>query len=202
MFLLKTRFTQTVCSAVVLFAVATQTMAQADNIVELQYSGGDTAVTGELLEFTNGVYRIKASVGAVTIPSEGIICVGAACPESERASVESNPIKLTSIDGSSAIEGTLVEVKDGFYYVSTEAGTVPVLAEKVNCVGAGCVETVAAFVPGGDVVLTSPDGSAAISGQLLELTDEYYVVASENLGALRVRISSVNCAGAGCPSSE
>ncbi|MEM6941824.1 MAG: phosphate ABC transporter substrate-binding/OmpA family protein [Pseudomonadota bacterium] len=52
-----------------------------------------------------------------------------------------------------------------------------------------------------DVVLKSADGSINLSGELVEFTDQFYVLRT-TLGDLRVSAERVRCEGDGCPALE
>lgn len=52
-----------------------------------------------------------------------------------------------------------------------------------------------------DVVLKSADGSINLTGDLVEFTDQFYVLRT-SLGDLRVSAERVRCEGAGCPALE
>ncbi len=52
-----------------------------------------------------------------------------------------------------------------------------------------------------EVTLTSDDGTMTISGELLDFTDDTYIIQSD-VGPLRIQASFVQCSGAGCPVIE
>ena len=166
--------------------------------VTLKYDDGD-GISGELIEFANDVYKLQTSIGLVTIPAEGISCIGLACPESERLQIASAPITLTSHDGSAQLSGDLLEVVDGQYVVASDVGEVRIDIDLVTCDGDGCPEQEPAQTIGGPVVLTS--GSTTIEGELLSLEPGAYIVETANLGTIRVSTEQFDCSGPGCPTN-
>jgi len=130
--------TKSVLLVCLIFCGSAGGQAQSPNQVELTYDDGD-GVTGELLEFADGRYRLKTSVGVVTIYGDGVSCNGAACPDSNASPDQDEVIKLTSLDGTTTLFGELLEVKDGMYVVSTSVGIIEIEIDLVNCEGEGCV---------------------------------------------------------------
>jgi len=55
--------------------------AQTQETVTIKFDDGD-GMTGEFVEFSNGLFKIKTVIRQVTIPAEGVFCIGSACPES------------------------------------------------------------------------------------------------------------------------
>jgi len=113
--------------------------AQLPRLVELTYDDG-SGVVGELIEFTDGKYRLKTSVGVITVHDDGVVCNGAVCPKKEVPPVLNKSIKLTSLNSAVVLTGELLEVTDGKYVVSTIVGIVKIEIDLVNCEGEGCVE--------------------------------------------------------------
>jgi len=107
-------------------------------LVELTYDDG-VGISGELLDFANGKYRLKTSVGIVTIPDEGVACNGSACPDKGTPANSFKGIKLISLDKSTVLTGELVEIRDGLYVVSTSVGIVEIEMALVECEGKGCI---------------------------------------------------------------
>lgn len=68
-------------------------------------------------------------------------------------------------------------------------------------VAAGMLPTSSYAQSGDEVVLRSADGSIAVTGKLVEFTDEFYVLQT-TLGDLRVSAERVRCEGAACPVFE
>jgi len=83
---------------------------QAPKLIELTYDDG-SGVVGELVDFADGKYRLKTSVGVITVPDEGVLCNGAACPKKDLPpAAPGKAIKLTSLDGTTVLSGELLEV--------------------------------------------------------------------------------------------
>lgn len=178
-------------------AVAASTGAsQTQETVTIKFDDGD-GVTGELVEFANDAFKIQTVIGRVTIPAEGVYCIGAACPPSTRLEVAPSPMALTSFDGSIKIAGNLLEIADGQYVLATDFGELRIDADEVTCEGDGCLETVAPPTFGGPVVLTS--GATTIEGNLIGIKDNSYIVEIESVGPIRVTMDQFTCSGTGCP---
>jgi hypothetical protein len=179
-------------------AVAASTGAsQTQETVTIKFDDGD-GVTGELVEFANDTFKIQTVIGRVTIPAEGVYCIGAACPPSTRLEVAPSPMALTSFDGSIKIAGNLLEIVNGQYVLATDFGELRIDTDEVTCEGEGCLETVAPPPTfGGPVVLTS--GVTTIEGDLVGIEDNSYVVEIESMGPIRVTMDKFTCSGEGCP---
>lgn len=66
------------------------------------------------------------------------------------------------------------------------------------------VLTLAGFagqIHGAEITLSSRDGNVSILGELIESTDEYYLLDTQ-IGPMRIDASTVVCAGPGCPQPE
>lgn len=111
---------------------------QTPKLIELTYDDG-SGVVGELIDFADGKYRLKTSVGVITVRDENVVCIGAACPEKDVPQVTDDTIKLTSLDGTTVLSGELLEVTDGNYVVSTSIGIIKIEVELVHCEGKDCV---------------------------------------------------------------
>ncbi len=70
---------------------------------------------------------------------------------------------------------------------------------KLKIIGATALTMLCSGVFAQTVTLNSLDGSMSITGELLDYTNEYYVVASQ-IGNLTVAVGMVNCIGEACPS--
>ena len=180
-------------------AVAASTGAsQTQETVTIKFDDGDgDGVTGELVEFANDTFKIKTVIGQVTIPAEGVFCIGTACPPSTRLEVAPSPMALTSFDGAIKIAGNLLEIADGQYVLATDFGELRIDTDEVTCEGDGCLETVAPPTFGGPVVLTS--GATTIEGNLIGIEDNSYIVEIEFVGPIRVTMDQFTCSGTGCP---
>ncbi|MFQ1699453.1 OmpA family protein [Loktanella agnita] len=109
---------------------------------------------------------------------------------------------LTGIDGTVEIRGELLDYDETTYRIMTPAGELAVRREFVVCTGDGCPETASANANDDRlVVLTSDDGRIKIEGQLIEVTNNAYVVETTN-GLLNVRSEFTTCEGAACPDTS
>ncbi len=176
-----------------LMLIANVGWAQA-NQVTLKYDDG-TGVSGELLEFTDGNFRIQASVGLISIPAQDVSCIGDACPAGTELELRSAPVKLTSLDGSIILTGDVIEFADGDYVLATDIGEVRINADKVTCEGAGCVSSQEPVSR--DVVLVN--GNTIIEGELVRLEDKAYIINVAQLGEVRIDATSFQCRGEACP---
>ncbi len=113
--------------------------AQSPRQIELTFDDGP-GVVGELIDYTDGKYYLKTSVGIIAVPDDGVQCVGEACTLQRAPRSQANFIKLISLDGATALSGELLAVKDGMYVVSTSIGTVEIVVELVQCKGEGCIQ--------------------------------------------------------------
>ncbi len=97
------------------------------------------------------------------------------------------------------ITGELVEVNDEVARLKTTVGVITIPLEGASCIGLACPDSIR-FVPTlPPVVLTALDGSTSLAGNLLEVTDSQYIIATD-FGEFTIDINKVNCAGEGCPS--
>lgn len=181
--------------AIFLAIVASTGASQTQETVTIKFDDGE-GVTGQLVEFSNGAFKIKTVIGQVTIPAEGVFCIGSACPQSTRLEIAPSPMVLTSFDGSAKLSGNLIEIADGQYVLATGAGELRIDTGEVTCEGEGCLEPVISPNFGGAVVLTS--GTTTIEGTLIGLDENSYIVEVESLGPIRVSTDQFKCSGAGC----
>jgi len=61
--------------------------AQDKPTVSLRFANGQDSISGPLVDFKDEKFFIEASIGLVAIPTNGVICVGEACPEGTRLGV-------------------------------------------------------------------------------------------------------------------
>ena len=126
----------------------------------------------------------------------------------------SNTVTIRFGDGDGdTISGEVIEVTDVDIQLQTIAGSVTIPREGTTCTGAACpvvaeqdvTEQVITELVVTDqnvrdrpvVILSARDGSSQLMGNLLEIVDGQYVLATE-AGELRLNIGDVNCAGEGC----
>jgi hypothetical protein len=96
------------------------------------------------------------------------------------------------------ITGELVEVNDKIARLKTTVGLITIPLEGASCIGRACPDSIR-FVPTlPPVVLTALDGSTTLTGNLLEVTESQYVIATD-FGEFSIDINKVSCEGEGCP---
>lgn len=181
-------------SIIGLTIVATAGVAQDVNQITLKYDDG-TGVSGDLVEFEDGIFRIQSSVGLIAIPAADVACIGSACPEGTELEVAPAPVKLTSQDGSLSVEGNLINFADGQYLVATNIGEMQIQADAVNCEGIGCPEQLEP--PSQRVTLVSD--AVTIEGDLLSVEEGAYVVLADGIGQVRINADAFECLGEVCP---
>lgn len=108
-----------------------------------------------------------------------------------------NTVTIRFGDGD-GITGEVVEVTDLDIQLKTTIGSVTIPLAGTTCTGAACPNTIRQNIKDLPVVvLSARDGSAQLIGNLLEIIDDQYVLATE-AGELRLNVSDVNCAGEAC----
>ncbi|SFI51004.1 hypothetical protein [Jannaschia pohangensis] len=116
------------------------------------------------------------------------------------AALEPGDVTLQFANGQDTISGTLTDYKDGKFFMQASIGLVVIPTDGVTCVGDPCPESTRPAVST-LVVLTSKDGSVSLSGQLVDVTaDEYLIVTA--VGDQRISRALVNCAGESCPAGS
>lgn len=169
--------------------------AQTSGTVTIKFDDGE-GITGDLVETTETSVRLDTLMGVVTVPLEGVSCIGVACPEAIRLEVKKAPVILTSLDGSAKLVGDLIDIVENQYVVATNVGEFRIGTDKVTCDGTACPPTASQPSFGGPVVLT--DGSTKIEGELTAMEEETYLVDVALIGLLRVS-RNFECSGDGCP---
>ena len=134
-------------SAVIAALVAsTAWPALAEQVVLSSEADGIT-LSGELLAFENGTYRLQTAIGEIVIDAEKVTCAGPGCPVEESAEPEpeivmqatpGEPVTLITESGTVRLNGTLVSFADGIYEIDTTIGRLEVQAEGSTCEGPGC----------------------------------------------------------------
>ncbi|MCK0096925.1 hypothetical protein MWU60_15205 [Yoonia sp. F2084L] len=182
-----------------LILLASASIAQSASQVTLKYDDG-TGVSGELVGFDDGIFRIQASVGLIAIPAQDVSCIGAVCPEGTELQVAAAPVVLTSLDGNLRIAGDVIEFVDGEYVLATEIGEFRIDASLIVCEGEGCVPSSA---PANEEPVSQEvflvNGTTSIEGKLLGLEDGAYLIEVDQLGTLRVDANTFDCRGEACP---
>ncbi|WP_156788502.1 hypothetical protein [Roseobacter sp. CCS2] len=191
------RFARQCCFVVaMLVTIAGSAVAQEARMVTLKYDDGD-GISGELIEANDQVVLLKGSVGLVTIPVEGLSCIGQACPAAMRFVSTGPQLTFTTTDGSVAVTGQLIEIANDQYVLATNLGELRLNVDGAICSGDGCPLTGSQSQFGGDVVLTN--GATAIEGKLVGVEDGSYIMEVPNMGAIRVNAALFDCSGESCP---
>ena len=182
--------------AAVLLGLTAPVIAQDGNTVTLTYDAGE-GLTGELVEVNDQVVVLRSSIGLVTVPVDGVTCIGQACPDSMRFRSSAPMLTFSTLDGSVAVRGQLIEISNDQYVIATNLGELRFDVDGAICTGEGCPVTLADTQFGRDVVLTN--GATAIEGQLVGIEGTSYIVEVANVGPIRVDSSVFDCRGEGCP---
>lgn len=112
------------------------------------------------------------------------------------AQVEENTVTIKFDDGE-GITGVLVETTDIGLRLDTLMGVVNIPLDGVSCIGAACPSTIVLETEEKPILLTSLDGATKMKGNLLEIVDGQYVLATV-IGEMRVPVDQVTCEGSGC----
>lgn len=171
--------------------------AQTGNAVIIQFDDDGESISGELVDFSNEMFRIETSIGPISIPADGVSCIGAACPASTRAIAARSSVVLRSRDGTTELSGDLVGIVDGKYILMTSIGEIEVEVENVTCEGDGCLP--AERTGDRQRFVTLRDGDVELAGDLVDVRDDHYLIDSEILGLIRADISRFDCEGDACP---
>jgi len=122
-----------------LCAFAPFASAQDANVVLLESFDKSIAVSGELIEATNGQYKVSTVAGVISIDVNSVSCSGDACPAVVPNFSSGAQVRLTSNDGAVDISGNITDIIDGQYVVDNAVlGTLSIGTEVVNCAGPGC----------------------------------------------------------------
>ncbi len=108
-----------------------------------------------------------------------------------------NDVTLRFANGQDSISGTLTDFRDGKFFLDATIGLVAIPVDGVSCIGNACPEETRLEIENAGVVLTSKDGSASISGDLIEIVDGEYLLATA-FGEQRIAVDRVDCKGEGC----
>ena len=156
---------------------------------------GSLSIEGELIGVDAENFYINNGFGELTLSREMVDCSGEGCPEE----LEGDQVVLQSYDGTIRLEGTLQDATETDYVLQTAQGVLTVRRELVSCEGPSCPGANDAV--NNSVILASLDGALKLEGDLLEITDENYVLRTAN-GDLIVRRELVSCEGERCPAEE
>jgi len=163
--------------------------------VTLRFASGQDSMSGALTDFKDNKFFLDSSIGLVVIPTDGVICIGDACPEGTRLQLENARVVLTAIDGTASITGDLIEVDGDEYVVATSIGEQRVATDIVNCEGEGCVPALAPE----DRLVELTNGGITLKGELLGFEDESFILDDQVMGEIRVSALEFECSGVSCP---
>lgn len=178
-------------------ALPTLAVAQDEGTVSLRFANGQDSISGALVDFKDNRFFLESSVGLVAIPTDGVICVGEACPEGTKLEIDNAAVVLTSKDGTVTISGDLIEIDNNEYVLATVVGEQRIAADLVNCAGQGCLPVGSAVGTDKTVELTA--GETTLKGQLIRFENNSFVLDHAEMGVVRVSASKFGCAGPGCP---
>lgn len=117
---------------------ATPGAAEDTDNITLRFANGQDSISGRLSEYKEGRFYLDASIGMVAIPGDGVVCIGAVCPEGTALEIENARVVLTAKDGTASLAGDLIEVAGGDYVLATIMGEQRVAVKLVRCEGEGC----------------------------------------------------------------
>lgn len=108
-------------------------------------------------------------------------------------------VTLQSENDSVSISGELLEFDAETYTIKGTLGVITVPRDGVICSGDGCPSLEAEVVsPSLEVVLSSIADETRITGELVTVEPEHYVIRTA-LGDFRIAIANVECQGQACP---
>lgn len=110
---------------------------------------------------------------------------------------DANEVTLRFASGQESLDGTLVEFKDDKFLIESKLGLLAIPNIGVVCIGAACPEGTTPQIDDARIVLTSLDGSVTIEGDLIEVRNNTYFIATA-VGEQLVSIDAVNCVGEAC----
>lgn len=108
----------------------------------------------------------------------------------------SKQITLKYDDGT-GVSGELIDFKNNVFRIQASVGLIGIPASDVACIGAACPEGTEMEIAAAPVKLTSHDGSMMVSGNLIEFTNNQYVLATD-LGEMQIDANLFKCEGAAC----
>ena len=106
-------------------------------------------------------------------------------------------VTLRFADGQDSISGALINFEDNRFTIDSNIGLIVIPADGVACIGDACPPGTQLQTENKTVELSSKDGSVTFVGDVIEVTDSHYVIAT-SIGEQRVPIDLVTCKGDGC----
>jgi small nuclear ribonucleoprotein (snRNP)-like protein len=165
--------------------------------VTLRFASGQDSMSGALTDFKDGRFFLDSPIGLVVIPTDGVICIGDACPDGTRLQLENARVVLTAKDGTASITGDLIEVDGNDYVVATSIGEQRVGTSLVFCEGEGCVEL--PELTDAERVVELTNGGITLKGLLIGFENNSFILDDEIMGEIRVSAAEFACSGVGCP---
>ncbi|MEL6520759.1 MAG: phosphate ABC transporter substrate-binding/OmpA family protein [Pseudomonadota bacterium] len=153
--------------------------------VKLQSEDRGINVSGDLIEYSNGIYHIRTDLGDLKIRAEQVTCIGDPCPTADVPALGDDIVVIKTNDGRIELEGRILAFEDGIYKFGTSVGIFEVPASEAQCIGAACPE---AAKPNRNqiVISTAPELSASLIPALVDGFERYTAPAQdvENLTGL------------------
>lgn len=100
--------------------------------------------------------------------------------------------------GEDGISGEILDYDGKVFRIASTMGKLTIPAEDLSCIGTACPDEFRLQPTLPRVVLFTPDRKNNIEGNLIEVTNTDYVLATD-LGNLQIPVNSVVCEGEGCP---
>lgn len=101
-------------------------------------------------------------------------------------------------EGEDGITGELLEFNGSVFKIASSVGRLTIPAQDLSCIGDACPDAFRLTPTLPSVKLSAADGSMNVEGNLIDVTDTDYILATP-LGEFRVAIEGVTCEGDGCP---
>lgn len=115
-------------------------------------------------------------------------------------SQDAGKVTLHFASGQDSLSGTFKNFKDGRYFLNASIGLVAIPEDGAVCEGSACPQAAALEPENLNVVLEAPDGSLYLSGELISIENNAYVIRTV-FGVQRIPTRLVACTGPACPSA-
>lgn len=109
-------------------------------------------------------------------------------------------VTLHFANGQASLSGTLKDFRNGRYFLESSIGLVAIPEDGAVCEGSACPQAAAPEPENRNVVLEAPDGSLYLSGELITIENNAYVIRTV-FGVQRIPTRLVACTGPACPSA-